>query len=318
MADFIRGVKHDNGPKLLDKLKISFRSVDALVNHAKERKTTNIHIRIGVNLIQKLAALEKIVIAKCEQLVIAVSPTIHELQLECCEKVSIQMPLPQLLNLTISSYNAVDSLFQIPSNVIANTFKSLNVTNCENIEFPMNQCFAYHERLCISCSCNSLRSFIMDMFPKMAHLDIRRCQNLQSPVVSGVHVQYLQSLNSLKICGLAAPNLTNLQLEKGKNLTSFPCQMNKLFPFLMTLDIIECSELESSSDGGCTDSLNALQIFHCSFHDGESFPERWLLPSTLTSVQIFTLSSLKYLDEESLQQLTSLETLGIARCPELQ
>lgn len=47
MADFIRGVKHDNGPKLLDKLKISFRSVDALVNHAKERKTTNIHIRIG-------------------------------------------------------------------------------------------------------------------------------------------------------------------------------------------------------------------------------------------------------------------------------
>ena len=148
------------------------------------------------------------------------------------------MPLPQLLNLTISSYNAVDSLFQvinkgssciqklsisscplsrqIPSNVIANTFKSLNVTNCENIEFPMNQCFAYHERLCISCSCNSLRSFIMDMFPKMAHLDIRRCQNLQSPVVSGVHVQYLQSLNSLKICDVLILYLSqkvDLQLQ---------------------------------------------------------------------------------------------------------
>nr|KYP34237.1 Putative disease resistance RPP13-like protein 1 [Cajanus cajan] len=165
-----------------------------------------------VNLIQKLPALEKIVIAKCEQLVVAVPPTIRELRLECCEKVSIQRPLPQLLNLTISSYNAVH--------------------------------------------CNSLRSFIMDMFPKMVHLEIRRCQNLESLVVSGVQAQNLRSLSSLKIC-------------ECPNFVSFP-------------------------------------------------EERWLLPSTLTSFHILALWNLKYLDEDSLQQLTSLETLGIACCPKLQ
>ncbi|RDY03739.1 putative disease resistance RPP13-like protein 1, partial [Mucuna pruriens] len=185
----------------------------------------------SANLIQKLLALEKIVIAKCEQLVVAIPPTIRELQLECCEKVSVQRPLPQLLNLTMSSYNAVESLFE----------------------------------------------------------------------------------------------------------------MNKLLPSLVTLNIKECPELESFSEGGLPDSLNLLEIFHCaklftnrknwnlqnlpslrsfaiagSCQDGESFPERWLLPSTLTSFHILALWNLEYLDEDSLQQLTSLKTLGIARCPKLQ
>ncbi|KAK7322619.1 hypothetical protein VNO77_26008 [Canavalia gladiata] len=292
----------------------------------------------GTNLIQKLPSLEKIVITKCEQFVVTVLPTIRELELECCEKVSIQEPLLQLMDLTIRSYNATESLFegidnknssieklsisscplilQVPSNGIADTLKSLNVTNCEKIEFPMNQCFAYLESLCIKRSCNSLRSFTMDLFPKMVHLEIQGCQSLESLVVSGACVEHLQSLNSLKIweCpnfvsfpegGLAAPNLTNLQLHKCKNLKSLPCQMNKLLPSLMTLNIKECPELDSFSEGG-------------SCQDGESFPERWLLPSTLTSFHILALWDLKYLDEDSLQKLTSLETLGIACCPKLQ
>ncbi|KAJ1399779.1 P-loop containing nucleoside triphosphate hydrolase [Sesbania bispinosa] len=330
----------------------------------------------GLNLIQKLPALEKIVITNCQQLVVAVPPTICELQLECCEKVSIQRPLPQLLNLTIRSYNAVESLFegidnrssyieklsisscplirQLPSNGIANTLKSLNITNCEKIEFPMNQCFVYLEILCIKWSCNSLRSFIMDLFPKMVHLEIQGCQTLESLVVSRVHVQHLQSLNSLKICdcpnfvsfpegGLPAPNLTNLHLEKCMNLKFLPWQMKELLPSLMTLNLKECPELESFSEGGLPDSLNVLEIFHCaklftnrknwdlqrlpslqSFaiadtcQDGESFPERELLPSTLTSFHILALWNLKYLDGDSLQQLASLETLGIACCPKVQ
>ncbi|XP_057457504.1 putative disease resistance RPP13-like protein 1 [Lotus japonicus] len=330
----------------------------------------------GLNLIQKLPSIEKIVITKCEQLVVVVPPTICELQLECCEKVSIQSLLPQLLNLKISSYNAAESLFEaidnrsscieklsisscpliqhLPSNGIANTLKSLTIINCENIEFPMSQCFPYLEFLCIKWSCDSLRSFIMDLFPNMIHLEIQGCQNLESLVVTGVQLQYLQSLNSLRICncpnfesfpegGLRAPNMTNLHLEKCKKLKSFPQQMNKMLLSLMTLNIKECPELESIPEGGFPDSLNLLEIFHCaklftnrknwdlqrlrflrSFaiagacEDGESFPERWLLPSTLTSFHILALWNLKYLDEDSLQKLTSLETLGIACCPKLQ
>ncbi|TKY49733.1 putative disease resistance RPP13 protein 1 [Spatholobus suberectus] len=49
MANFIRGVKHDNGPNLLDKLKITLRSIDALVNHAEERQTADLHIREWLN-----------------------------------------------------------------------------------------------------------------------------------------------------------------------------------------------------------------------------------------------------------------------------
>ena len=50
----------------------------------------------------------------------------------------------------------------------------------------------------------------------------------------------------------------------------------------------------------------------------ESFPEEWLLPSTLTSLAIKGFPNLKSLDDKGIQHLTSLEMLGIERCNKLK
>ena len=50
----------------------------------------------------------------------------------------------------------------------------------------------------------------------------------------------------------------------------------------------------------------------------ESFPEEWLLPSTLTSLAIKGFPNLKSLDGKGIQHLTSLEMLGIERCNKLK
>lgn len=49
MLDFIKGLKKNNDTSLLDKLKITLRSVDALVNHAEARQATDLHVREWLN-----------------------------------------------------------------------------------------------------------------------------------------------------------------------------------------------------------------------------------------------------------------------------
>ncbi|KAF7824653.1 dirigent protein 22-like [Senna tora] len=202
------------------------------------------------DLPKKLPFLAKLVITKCQQLEATIPPTISELQLEYCEKVSMKEHLPQLLNLTISGYDA--------------------------FELPFGE------------------------------------------------------------GGLSAPNLTYLLIDNCKNLQSLPPLMNDQLPSLVTLNIWLCPKLESFSEGGLPKSLNFLEINRCeklfanrknwglqklpslrSFgikgtcKDGESFPEEWLLPSSLTSLYIRKLQNFKSLNGDGIQKLTSLENLGV-------
>lgn len=50
----------------------------------------------------------------------------------------------------------------------------------------------------------------------------------------------------------------------------------------------------------------------------ESFPEKWLLPPTLTTFTIWGGENLKSLDNKGLQHLTSLETLELRFCYKLK
>ncbi|XP_028789897.1 putative disease resistance RPP13-like protein 1 [Neltuma alba] len=327
---------------------------------------------------EKLPLLDKLVISKSEQLVAIVPPTIRELQLKDCKKISMKELPPRLLNLSIGGYDAfefpvggVDDrncsiknlsimscrvICQLPVIGFANTLKSLNVTDCGTIELPMNQCFATLESLRIRSSFGSLKSFILSFFPKLSYLDLEGCQNLQSLSTSGDHLQHSPSLilNSIKISncpnfvsfpegGLSAPNLTYFLVYNCKSLKSLPHQMNSLLPSLVTLNICLCPELESFPTGGLPKSLHSLEINRCdklfakrknwdlqglpslrSFgikgvcKDGESFPEERLLPSSLTSLYIRKLQNFKSMNGGGIQKLTSLETLGIGDCSELQ
>ena len=323
-----------------------------------------------------LSSLKTLVIEECQQLVASVScvPAMRELKLRYCNKVMLNELPPKVLEFTISGYDALvslpmgnnhcleeldvsdcPSLRLLPSIGKADTLKSLSVNNCGKLVFLMHQCYPSLESLCIRSSFDSLVSFPLELFPKLNHLDIHRCQNLHSFSFSNQgplpHLVCLRSL-PIKNCsnfvsfpeeGLPAPNLTRFSVGYCNNLKALPDQMHTLLPSLRTLSIRLCPELESFPDGGLPTSLNALEIFFCeklissrtgwglqglsslrSFcirgrcENVESFPERALLPSSLTSLEIWNIPHLKSLDGNELQHFTTLKKLGIGCCPNLQ
>ena len=115
--------------------------------------------------------------------------------------------------------------------------------------------------------------------------------------------------------------------------------MPSLLPSLNHLRITDCLEVELCPEGGFPSKLQSLEICRCNkliagrmqwglqtlpslsqFVIGwdetiESFPEEMLLPSSLTSLEIYSLKHLKSLDYKGLQHLTSLTSLTIWYCP---
>ncbi|KAL4600857.1 hypothetical protein ACB092_11G230100 [Castanea dentata] len=291
--------------------------------------------KLTMGLPNGIFSLKSIVIDKCQQLVATLpsAPAIRQVKLQYCHKVVLNELPPQVLKLKIIGYDNLESLpmdnnncleelhisdcpslMLLPSSCIADTLKSLGVKNCGKLLFPMHHHYASLESVCIRSSCDSL----------MNHLDIHGCQNLRSLSVSNQGpLQYLKSLRSLEIKGLPAPNLTRFSVGNCNNLKALPDQMHSLLPSLRTLSIRLCPELD----------LNALEIFFCdkliSSRTGifcirgrcenvESFPERALLPSSLTSLEIWNIPHLKSLDGNELQHFTTLKKLGIGCCPNLQ
>ena len=202
-------------------------------------------------------------------------------------------------------------------------------------------------------SFDSLLSFPLELFPKLNRIDIHGCQNLHSFSFSNQGpLQHLSSLRSLQISncsnfvslpeeGLPAPNLTWFRVDNCINLKALPGQMHTLQPSLQILSIRFCPELESFPDRGLPSSLNSLEIYYCEkllasrlgwglqglpslrslcirgkFEISESFPERELLPLSLTSLEIWNNPLLKSLNGDELY-LIALKKLGIGCCPNL-
>ncbi|BBH05177.1 NB-ARC domain-containing disease resistance protein [Prunus dulcis] len=204
-------------------------------------------------------------------------------------------------------------------------------------------------------NCPKLRGRLpLDYFPKLKRLVLCRT-NIECLTLSQeserrklLCLEYLYIYCPSFVCfphgGLHAPNLTNINICRCKKLRSLPEHMHTLLPSLQSMDITECPELESFPDGGLPSKLKSLRIESCrklianrmqwalgrltSLRDlrvdfnecGEvdSFPEEGLLPTTLSSLSISTLLSLKTMDGNGLTNLICLEYLAIRRCPELQ
>ncbi|GMN60955.1 hypothetical protein TIFTF001_030064 [Ficus carica] len=169
-------------------------------------------------------------------------------------------------------------------------------------------------------SCESLRSFPLNSFPKLKQLSIYCSESLESLSVSDGLCEDLRFLSSLHIrdcltfvsfpeAGLSAPDLTSLEIENCEKLKSLLKKMHDLLPSLKFLFINDCPEIESFPEDGLPFSF---------YEDVESFPEEGLLPNTITSLSISRFPCLKALDKNGLQELTSLKKLDISNCPELQ
>ncbi|WJX22357.1 hypothetical protein P8452_11670 [Trifolium repens] len=201
----------------------------------------------------------------------------------------------------------------------------------------------------IDKSCDSLSTLPLDNLPNLNYLAILKCENIEhlsaSKIVSNlvrIEISDCPKFVSFPREGLSAPNLQSLRISKCTNLKPLPCHINTLLPKLQEVSIDECPEMEAFLEGCMPPSLRSLDIGNCekllrnpsltsldmishlsigNICDGvASFPNKGfaLLPPSLTSLDLWGMSSLHTLDCTGLLHLTSLQQLTIVNCPKLE
>lgn len=322
-------------------------------------------------------SLTKLVIIECPQLVASLSraPALWEMQLLHCNEVLLKELPSRMQKLKVGGFGALkslpegmmegktclqelevcdcSSLMSFPRSGIPSTLKTLKITNCRKLEFPMNQNFSSLERFFLIDSCDSLSTFPLDLFPKLYDIIIRGCRNLES---LSVPKEYLHDLMTLQIqihdCpnfvsfpkgGLPAPNLTWFWVTNCGILRSLPEKMHIFLTSLKYLRIEDCPEVESFPEGGLPSNLNLISILSCDkliasckgwglqqlpsvrklsisgkSEDVKYFPEEGFLPTNLTFLYISKFPAMESLNKKGLQHLTSLEQLWIQDCPKLK
>nr|XP_023889045.1 putative disease resistance RPP13-like protein 1 [Quercus suber] len=223
--------------------------------------------KLSGSLPKHLPSLTKLEINECEQLQTSLptAPSIRELQLSNCNDALLKELPPALHYLAVIGFKNLESLPEgvmdhnhcvetlfiydfpvlksLPRGGLSSptTLKCLGIRNCKEVEFPMYPCYSSLERLTIEDSCNSLKSFPLDIFPKLRYLEIKGCSNMESLSVSEGH--HLTDLLQLEIddCpnfvafpsgGLSAPNLSELVVSNCSLLNSLPENMHTFLPTL--------------------------------------------------------------------------------------
>jgi hypothetical protein len=246
-------------------------------------------------------------------------------------------------------YNC-SSLVSLPKDGLPSTLKTLEIRFCGNFELLTHLEWSYLEKLDL-CYCDSLKSFPLDLFPKLFEIQFSSCNNLEALTVPEHYEHDLATLQirivncpnfvSFPKGGLRAPSLTSLYMSSCGSLRSLPNKMHTLLPSLQALEVGYCPKVESLPEGGLPSNLKRLDISHCDklfasrmgwdlqnlpfltslsitrIPGVESFPESQLLPTNLTSLFISNFPNLKSLDK-GLQLLSALEELIIYGCPKLK
>jgi hypothetical protein len=289
----------------------------------------------------QLPSLTKLEIYQCPQLV-------HELDLRRCNEVLLKELPIKLRKLVIVGFGALESL---SSGMVAskNCLQELVIRQCIKLELPTRSNISSLEKLELD-GCDSLKSFPLDLFPKLSNIRIWGSKNMESLTVSEQHGRELVTLSitigrcpnfvSFPKGGIRAPQLSSFSVCRCESLSSLPEKMHTLLPSLISFDISNCPRVESFPEGGFPSNLRSIDVRNCdklfagrlgwglqgllSLRDlgvgGESedlvsFPEPELLPSCLTSLNISEFQNMKSLDERGLQHLTSLQQLSVSGLP---
>jgi hypothetical protein len=372
-----------------------------------------------------LPSLAKFQIRNCPQLVASLprAPVVRELLLADCNKVMLKELPTKLRKLVIERFDALESL---PMGMVAsnNCLQELKISACMKLELPTHSHFLSLEKLTLS-SCGSLKSFPLDLFPKLYNINIFWCENLESFTVSEQHGRDLVTLRDIYIfrcpnfdlssftvtflsletlhlygcdslksfpldlfpklynirisgcknlesftiseqpgrdlvtlrisitnCpnlesfpkgGICAPDLSSFEAICCESLRSLPEKMDVLLPSLNYFHISYCQRIESFPQGGLPSNVKDMEVVKCDklfatrsgwglqklpslrefkvggkYEDVESFPEPELLPSCLTQLCISEFPNMKTLDKKGLQHLTSLQDLSVWNCPKLE
>ncbi|PON34417.1 LRR domain containing protein [Parasponia andersonii] len=294
-------------------------------------------------------------------------PIVRELTFIDCENLLSQEFPPTVDSLRIERWHGQLGLFEASMQVeyclqylyisdcsssisigcLPTTLRTLEINNCDKLEFPFPHSHKFLERICIKNSCDFLISFPLNSFPKLNMLSIHGCRTLESLYVLDGLCQDLTSLSYLYILvcpnfasfpkgGLSATNLTKLKIGQCDKLKFLPEKMHTLFPSLQYLDISDCPDVELFPEASFPLSLQQLDIANCNkliasrmswnlrrlsvlenftigaeSADLKSFPEEGLLSTAITSLTISGISCLKILDMKGMQELTSLKELWL-------
>ncbi|PRQ32285.1 putative P-loop containing nucleoside triphosphate hydrolase, leucine-rich repeat domain, L [Rosa chinensis] len=192
------------------------------------------------------------------------------------------------------------------------------------------------------------RTFILACFPKLESLELKdvNVESLSSSTLLSLVKLSIASCPNF-VCfpdgGLNAPNLETIAVHTCLKLRSLPQHMHNLLPSLRRL-FVYCPELESFPEGRLPSKLEYLGIWRCKKllignprmqwglptltslkflsvgfqeceHIVDSFPDEGLLPTTLSRLEIYSISKL---DGKGFRQLTSLKEMEIGNCPELR
>ncbi|CAI0461934.1 unnamed protein product [Linum tenue] len=203
----------------------------------------------------------------------------------------------------------------------------LTVGQCPEIEcFPEGGLPSKLQILKI-CACDKLvaghMQWNLQSLPSLLYFSIDSNKELESfpeetllpctlTTLGILSIQNLKSLDEQGIQQLSA--LKELKISACPNLESFP--IGDLLPTLESLEIISCDKLVSGRSQWNLQAITSLlQLKFFENDEVESLTREMMLPSSLVSLEIRDLYSLKSL--EGLQQLTSLRDLKIYRCPDL-
>jgi hypothetical protein len=220
------------------------------------------------------------------------------------------------------------------------------------LELPTQLDFSSIETLELD-NCDSLKSFPLDLFPKLYKIDISGCMNLESFTASehhgrdlvtlDIYISYCPNFVSFPKGGIRAPNLKSFWINNCESLRSLPEKMHILLPSLEFFKIADCPEVELLPEGGFPSNLKLLVVVYCEklfasrmewglqklssirslcigskSEDVVSFPEPALMPSCLTSLWFCGFPNMNSLDKKGLQHLTSLQLLVVVDCPKLK
>ncbi|KAL1366945.1 hypothetical protein AAHE18_02G015200 [Arachis hypogaea] len=186
----------------------------------------------------------------------------------------------------------------------------------------------------------------------LQEIHILCCRKLEFPIQDSCDLVELQIEDSCDCWadlsfageGLAAPNLTHLNVSRCSKLEALPRHMNSLLPSLHSLDICACPNICMSPEGGLPpnlkeltaggcekqvkdlswmanlDALTHLRIYGLGCENIKSYPEVGSLPHlpSLTTLKIWWFNNLETLECNELLRLTSLQQLHIEYCWNLE
>ncbi|XP_062078961.1 disease resistance protein RGA2-like isoform X2 [Humulus lupulus] len=200
---------------------------------------------------------------------------------------------------------------------------------------PLNKPFPFLARLQLHHTDMLDWSFIntsdqrCEIFQCLKQFDLNRCGKLSV---------------ALPMCNFPSLEVINVS-SCDELVTIFPTSthIDSAYPSLQKLNTRNCSRLETFSEMGLhftlqqlriescdkfmenrmkwnlqrLPSLNSLQLWQCG-EVVDSFPEEWLLPPSLRSLEIFECNNLKALNSKGFQHLTSLYHLDLLYLEKLE